>query len=154
MPALESGDLKTALKKMRGNVISLYKYVKKGYKIVAINPTCSLTLKEDYSKFLPPEERKEAEEISKVTKDINEYLFELKSKNEFNLDFKSIPNTVAYHVPCHLRAQNIGFRSRDMMKLIPQTTIKPVAECCGHDGTWSMREEFFEMSLKTGGKGF
>jgi Fe-S oxidoreductase len=61
---------------------------------------------------------------------------------------------VAYHVPCHLRAQNIGFRSRDLMRLIPGTTVKMVEQCCGHDGTWAMRTEFFPLSLVTGKKAF
>jgi Fe-S oxidoreductase len=57
-------------------------------------------------------------------------------------------------VPCHLRAQNLGYRSRDMMKTIPEAAIEVVAECCGHDGTWAMKTEFFELSLKAGKKAF
>jgi Fe-S oxidoreductase len=53
-----------------------------------------------------------------------------------------------------LRAQNIGFRSRDLMRLIPQTTVKLVEQCCGHDGTWAMRKEFFPLSLLSGKKAF
>ena len=56
--------------------------------------------------------------------------------------------------PCHLRAQNIGFRSRDLMRLIPGTTVKMVEQCCGHDGTWAMRKEFFPLSLLAGKKAF
>jgi Fe-S oxidoreductase len=61
---------------------------------------------------------------------------------------------VAYHVPCHLRAQNIGFRSRDLMRLIPGATIRMVEQCCGHDGTWAMRTDSYPLSLVTGKKAF
>jgi Fe-S oxidoreductase len=57
-------------------------------------------------------------------------------------------------MPCHLKAQNIGFRSRDLMRLIPGTTVKLVEQCCGHDGTWAMRKEFFPLSMLAGKKAF
>ena len=155
MPALDNGNLKVMLKKMNKNIKSLYPFVKEGYKILAINPTCSLTLKEEYKKFAPPgEKRFQAEEVSRATMDLNEFLFELKKTNEFYTSFKSTPEKVAYHVPCHLRAQNIGFRSRDIMKLIPNANITPVAECCGHNGTWAMKKEYFEASLQVGTRAF
>ena len=155
MPGLESGDLKFALKKMKSNVDSLLPYARQGYKILVINPTCSLTLKKEYIRFLPPGEwREKAKVVAGATMDLHEYLFELKKKDRLNRDFKSTPGSVAYHVPCHLRAQNIGFRSRDIMKLIPGSKISPVAECCGHDGTWAMKTEYFDMSLQAGKKSF
>ncbi|MBX7058534.1 MAG: 4Fe-4S dicluster domain-containing protein [Leptospirales bacterium] len=155
MPALDSGDLKFALKKMKRNIDSLTPYVEQGYKILAINPTCSLTLKKKYAQFMPPGELQEkARALGAATMDLHEYLFELKKRESFNREFLSLPGKVAYHVPCHLRAQNIGFRSRDLMKLIPGAQISPVTECCGHDGTWAMKEEFFEPSLEAGRRAF
>ena len=64
------------------------------------------------------------------------------------------PGQVAYHLPCHLKAQNIGYRSRDLMRLIPGATIKLVEQCCGHDGTWAMKKEFFPLSMLAGKKAF
>jgi len=155
MPGLNSGDLKFAEKKMKANVRSLHPYAQAGYKILAVNPTCSLTLKREYPLFLPPGEwREKAEVLSKATMDPNEYLFYLKKQDRFNRDFKSSPGSVAYHVPCHLRAQNIGFRSRDMMRLIPGSSVTAVDECCGHNGTWAMKKEYFEMSLGAGKRAF
>lgn len=155
MPALDSGDLKFALKQMKRNIDSLSPYVEQGYKILAINPTCSLTLKKKYAQFMPPGELQEkARALGEATMDLHEFLFELKKEEKFNRDFKSSPGKVAYHVPCHLRAQNIGFRSRDMMKQIPGAQVTPVTECCGHDGSWAMKEEFFEASLVAGKRAF
>ena len=155
MPALDGGNFKLAIKKMESNVRNLTPYVVKGYRVLVINPTCSLTLKQEYKRFLPPGELREcARQLSAATEDLHEYLFELKKEKALNLDFKSSPEKVAYHVPCHLRAQNIGFRSRDVMRTIPNTTVSPVAECCGHDGTWAMKKEYFDMSLQAGKRAF
>jgi Fe-S oxidoreductase len=86
--------------------------------------------------------------------DLNEFLFELKKEGEFNRDFQSTPGRVAYHLACHLKAQNIGFRSRDMMRLIPGAEIEMVQQCSGHDGTFAMKKEFFPLSMLAGKKAF
>ncbi|MDH4248622.1 MAG: heterodisulfide reductase-related iron-sulfur binding cluster, partial [Deltaproteobacteria bacterium] len=98
---------------------------------------------------------KDAEDLAAAVKDPNEYLNEMRREGRLNTDFKSSPGLIRYHVPCHLRAQNIGYRSRDMMKAISETTeVELTAECCGHDGTWAMKKEHFEASLTVGKKAF
>lgn len=155
MPGINSGDLDFAQEKMKRNVESLLPYAKAGYKILAINPTCSLTLKKEYALFLPPGEwREKASIVSAAVRDVHEYLFELKQRDRLNRDFQSTPGKVAYHVPCHLRAQNIGFRSRDILRLIPDASIGIASECCGHDGTWAMKTENFALSLDAGRRAF
>jgi Fe-S oxidoreductase len=86
--------------------------------------------------------------------DPNEFLNTLRKEGKLDKDFKSSPGRVAYHMPCHLRAQNIGYRSRDMMEAIIGTEVELVTECCGHDGTWAMKTEWFELSLQSGKKAF
>jgi len=163
MPGLNTGDLSFALKKIRSNIINLLPYVEKGYKILVINPTCSMTLKHEYPLYAgmlgqTPQEveewTKKAKAISDATRDLHEYLMEIKKQEKFNKDFKSTPEVIAYHAPCHLRAQWKGFPARDLIRLIPNTQIAFVAECSGHDGTWSMKKEHFEESLQCGKKAF
>ncbi len=103
------------------------------------NPTCSYTMRKEYGDLVGTAE---ARQVAAATMDPCEFLFQLKQEGKFNREFRTSPELVACHVPCHLRAQNIGFRSRDLMRLIPGTTVKMVEECCGHDGTWAMRKEF------------
>jgi Fe-S oxidoreductase len=96
-----------------------------------------------------------ARQVAGATRDICEFLHELRQSGAFREDFKSTPNgPVAYHAPCHLRMQNIGFRGRDLMRRIPGVQPKLVAECCGHDGTWAMKKEYFQLALKNGRKAF
>jgi glycerol-3-phosphate dehydrogenase subunit C len=151
MPALETGDLELAKRLAQQNVKSLYPYVQAGRKVLAIDPTCSYMLRKEYAGLLGTAE---ARAIAAATMDLCEFLFQLKQQGRFNRDFRSTPGRVAYHLPCHLRAQNIGYRSRDMMRLIPGTTIKMVEHCSGHDGTWAMKKEFFPLSMLTGKKAF
>jgi glycerol-3-phosphate dehydrogenase subunit C len=55
---------------------------------------------------------------------------------------------VAYHVPCHLRVQNIGLKTRDLLQLIPDTQIDVIERCSGHDGTYAVKKEFHQISMK------
>lgn len=151
MPALDSGDVEFARKEARANIDSMLPLVRDGYKIAAINPTCSLMMRDEYPNLLPGDEVKE---FATAVVDSHELLYELRRAGKFNNDFKSTPGTVAYHVPCHLKAQAIGLRSRDLMRQIPGVEIATVDACTAHDGTWAMKKEFFELSMKWGEKAF
>lgn len=159
MPALESGDIALAQLKARQNVTTLLPWVERGYRVAVINPTCSLTIRQEYAELLndpaDPELAQGAKKVAAATRDLSEFLFELRQEGAFKEDFQSTPGpSVAYHAPCHLRMQNIGFRGRDLLRRIPGVRPKLVAECCGHDGTWAMKTENFTQALKIGGKAF
>jgi len=151
MPALDGGDVEFARKQARRNVAQLLPLVREGYRIAAINPTCSLTMRGEYPNLL---DSPEAREVAAAVADPHELLYELRRAGKFNRDFRSTPGTVAYHLPCHLKAQNIGFRSRDLMRQIPGAEVTTVDACTAHDGTWAMKKEFFELSMKWGEKAF
>jgi Fe-S oxidoreductase len=159
MPALDSGDIRLAQKKARRNVRALVSWVDRGYTIAVVNPTCSLMIRQEYPELVDdPADRATAEAARRVAgaaRDLSEYLFELKQAGEFKEDFRSTPGaSVAYHAPCHLRMQNIGFRGRDLLRRIPGVKPKLVAECCGHDGTWAMKKEYFALAMRYGQKAF
>jgi glycerol-3-phosphate dehydrogenase subunit C len=156
MPALDAGDLDLAQRKARRNVETLLPFVDRGFKIAVINPTCSLMMRQEYPELLrQPDTAEWAVRVAAATVDLSEFLFELKKQGHFKEDFRSTPGVaVAYHAACHLRMQNIGFRGRDLMRRIPNVKPKLVAECCGHDGTWAMKKEYFELAMKNGEKAF
>jgi glycerol-3-phosphate dehydrogenase subunit C len=151
MPALDGGDVTTAQKLARSNIAALLPWVRKGYKVLATNPTCSMMMRKEYVDLVGGED---AKALSAAVMDPNEFLNTLRKEGKLDKNFKSSPGKVAYHVPCHLRAQNIGYRSRDMMEAVPGTEVDLVTECCSHDGTWAMKTEWFEMSLQAGKKAF
>ena len=151
MPALDGGDVEFAQKEARQNIEALLPFVRRGFRIVAINPTCSMTLRRHYPELI---DTPEAREVAAAAADPHELLYELRRAGKFNRDFHSSPGKIAYHVPCHLKAQNIGFRSRDLMRQIPGTEIVTVDACTSHDGTWAMKKEYFELSMKWGERAF
>jgi glycerol-3-phosphate dehydrogenase subunit C len=127
MPALDGGDVEFAQRQARQNVAHLLPLVRQGYRVVAINPTCSLTMRAEYPNLL---DSAEAREVAAAVADPHEVLYELRRAGKFNRDFKSTPGTIAYHIPCHLKAQNVGFRSRDLMRQIPGTEAPRLLAGC------------------------
>jgi glycerol-3-phosphate dehydrogenase subunit C len=151
MPALDGGDIAFAQKQAAANIASLLPLVREGYLIAAINPTCSLMMRKEYPTLV---RGAEARELAQAVVDPHELLYRLRREGRFDLNFRSTPGRVAYHIPCHLKAQNIGFRSRDLMRTIPHAEVISVDACTAHDGTWAMKREFFELSMKSGEKAF
>jgi Fe-S oxidoreductase len=65
-------------------------------------------------------------------------------------DFKAPLGKVSYHVPCHSRVQNMGQKTREMLEMVPGTELTTVERCAGHDGTWGVKREYYENSMKIG----
>jgi glycerol-3-phosphate dehydrogenase subunit C len=147
MPFLESGDLDAARECRLANVASFAPFVEAGYTVVVPGPTCSLTLRKEYPQ-LGADER--GRQVSDSTLDLCEYLIGRHALGRLALDFRRSPGRVLYHLPCHLKVQDIGFKSRDLLKLIPGAEVSTVERCTGHDGTWSMKTEYFPLSMRVG----
>ncbi len=146
-PFLSPGDFDGFEKQAMPNVDELYKWVDDGYKIIVTGPpTCSLTLKKEYPDYLGLNQK--IQRISENTFDISEYLVYLNKKDKLKKDFKESIGTVNYHVSCHLKAQKMGFKGRDILRLVPDTKVNLINRCSGMDGGWGMKSEFFDSSME------
>ncbi|MGH9121623.1 MAG: heterodisulfide reductase-related iron-sulfur binding cluster, partial [Acidimicrobiales bacterium] len=118
-----------------------------GADVVVPEPTCGYVLKKDYPLYLGSAE---AELVAKHTFDASEYLWRMHKdpQRSFDTEFNGdVSAKTAYHAPCHLRAQNVGLRSRDLLRLTG-TSVTVVTECSGIDGTWGLRAENFDLAHK------
>ncbi len=144
MPFTDTGDLDAARRNAEQNVAELLPHVEAGALIVAPGPSCSLMLKTEYPKLLATQA---AGRVAENARDLMEYVYDLARAKKLDRDFKSSLGRVAYHAPCHLRAQNIGFRSRDLLGLAAEEVVL-VDACSGVDGTWGMQKRFYGESMK------
>jgi Fe-S oxidoreductase len=155
MPAWEKGDLATVQAGAAHNLRILEPFVAAGAKVLAINPTCSMMLRREYPQLAAATDRDTARRVAAATMDPSEFLWSIRDEPRFNTAFRSSPDgPVAYQAPCHLRAQAIGYRARDLLRKIPGVTPVLVTECSGHDGTYAMTTAGFEPSRRIGGKAF
>ncbi len=155
MPAWEHGDL-TALRRQAARDLDLLlPFVEQGAKVLVVNPTCSMMMRREWPHLLEGADRERAARLAPAVMDPSEFLWGLRDQPRFSTAFKSSPGKVAYHAPCHLRAQAVGFKGRDLLRKIPGATVAAtVSECCGHDGTYAMTVEGFEVSARVGEKAF
>jgi len=157
MPAWEHGDLTSLRRQAHHDLDLLLPFVEKGAKVLVVNPTCSMMMRREWPHLLAGPDRARAERLAPAVMDPSEFLWSIRDEPRFNVAFQSAPpgGKVAYHAPCHLRAQGIGFKGRDLLRKIPGVTISAsVIECCGHDGTYAMTVEGFLPSAKVGQKAF
>jgi Fe-S oxidoreductase len=157
MPAWEQGDLESLRRQARRDLDLLLPHVEAGARVLVVNPTCSMMMRREWPHLLEGGDRARAERLAPAVMDVSEYLWSIRNEPRFNASFRSSPpgGTIAYHAPCHLRAQAIGFKGRDLLKRIPGVTVSAtVMECCGHDGTFAMTVEGFEPSARIGRKAF
>jgi len=108
-------------------------------------PTCSYMLKQEYP-WLDGSD--DAKLVAANTRDLFEYLATLHAAGELDTNFSRPVGAVTYHVPCHLRAQNIGHKSADVLRAIPGASVGVVEKCSAVDGTWGFKKEYYELSLK------
>ena len=147
MPKLELGDLDAVAKLKEINIPYLAKMAREGYAILTAVPSCTLMYKQELPLMFPDDADVQA--VKEAMWDPFEYLMARNADGLLKTDFKSTLGKVAYHVPCHQRVQNIGNKTRDALQLAG-ATVTMVERCSGHDGTWGVKSEFFDKSMKIG----
>ncbi len=152
MPSFGIGDLEEATKKADANLAYLLPLVEAGYDIVIPSPSCSLMVRQEYP--LLAGDRDAARKVAEHTYDLMEYLKKLGDEGKLSKEFDGEFGEITYHLPCHLKAQNIGYKSRDVLRMLPGARVEMIEQCSGHDGQWSMKKEYFSLSLHAGRKLF
>ena len=146
MPKLELGDLEAVAKAKDINVPVLASWVDKGWDIVTPIPSCTLMFKQELPLMFPDDP--EVLKVRDATFDPFEYLMLRHKDGKLRTDFKNPLGKISYQVPCHLRVQNIGLKTRDVLQLVPGTEVEAIERCSGHDGTYAVKKEFHEHSKK------
>jgi glycerol-3-phosphate dehydrogenase subunit C len=148
MPQLEAGDLAAVAAAAKGVSTALGAWIDKGYDIIALVPSCALMLKFEWPLVVPNDAS--IEKLASATYDISEYIVELSKDNGLAPGLIPLDGGVTLHIACHARAQNIGQKSAEMMRLVPDTPLKVIERCSGHGGSWGVMKDNFETAIKVG----
>ncbi len=148
MPKLELGDLEAVARAKEANVAVLARLVDAGWDIVAPVPSCALMFKQELPLMFPDDPL--VAKVRGAMFDPFEYLMLRHKEGKLKTDFKNRLGKVSYHVPCHLRVQNIGLKTREALALVPGTDIDTIERCSGHNGTYAVKREFHQASMKIG----
>jgi Fe-S oxidoreductase len=145
MPYLDGGAVDEARRLVDENVKSLGQAVADGREVVAPGPTCSYMMKQEWPWLAS--DRVTAERVAERTRDLFEYLARLHGEGRLDTRFAVNPGRVAYQLPCHLKAQNLGEKSADVLRLTG-AEVTVIERCSAVDGTWGFKREYYELSMK------
>ncbi len=148
MPQLEQGELSAVAKSAEATAEELSKWIELDYDIISLVSSCSLMLKFEWPLILP--ENAAVKRLSTRTFDISEYLIGIAKNEGLAEGMQPIKGGVAIHMACHARAQNIGQKAAELLRLVPDTEISVIERCSGHGGSWGVMKENFEVALKIG----
>ena len=146
MPKLELGDLDAVQQAKEANIPVLAKLVDDGWDIIAPVPSCALMFKQELALMFP--EDAQVQKVARAIFDPFEYLMLRHKGGKLKTDFKQTLGKIAYHAACHQRVQNMGAKTREVLELIPDTTVDTIERCSGHDGTYAVKKEFHTASMK------
>ena len=148
MPQLEQGNLEKVAESARRVAGELAPWIEKGYDVVALTPSCALMLKFEWRLLLPDDET--VQRLSEATSDITEYVVAIARKEGLAEGLSSLDGGVALHMACHARAQNVGAKAAEMLRLLPDADVKVIERCSGHGGSWGILKQNFETAIKVG----
>ena len=148
MPKLELGDLDGVAQLKDKNIPKLAALAGQGYAILAPIPSCGLMFKQELPLMFPQDTDVQA--VRAAMFDPFEYLIARHKDGLLETDFSDPLGKVSYHVACHLRVQNVGQKTRELLSMIPDTSVHTVERCSGHAGTWGVKKEFHETAMKIG----
>ena len=148
MPKLELGDLDSVAALKEKNIPVLARLAREGYAILTPIPSCTLMFKQELPLMFPDDADTRA--VQEAMFDPFEYFVLRNRDGLLKKDFRDRLGKVSYHVPCHARVQNMGQKTREMLEMVPGTEVNTVERCAGHDGTWGVKREYYENSMKIG----
>ncbi len=146
MPKLELGDLEAVERAKDANIPEMIKMIDAGWDIIAPVPSCVLMFKQELPLMFPDDA--DVQRVKEAIFDPFEYLMLRHKDGLMNTDFKQSLGKVMIHSACHQRVQNMGPKTKQVLSLIPDTEVSVVERCSGHDGTYALKQEFHEASVK------
>jgi glycerol-3-phosphate dehydrogenase subunit C len=148
MPQLEQGDLARVADSARRISATLVPWIDEGYDVLALVPSCALMLKFEWPLILPRDVA--VKRLSEATFDVTEYIVDIAKQEGLAPGLQPLDGGVALHIACHARAQNMGQKAAEMMRLIPAADLTVIERCSGHGGSWGIMKGNFETALKVG----
>jgi glycerol-3-phosphate dehydrogenase subunit C len=148
MPLLEQGDIAAVAASAQKVATEFGRWIDEGWDIIALVPSCVLMLKFEWPLILPDDDA--VQKLSRATFDLSEYVVDIARKEGMTPGMQKVEGGMSLHIACHARAQNMGQKGAEMLRLIPEADLQVIERCSGHGGSWGYKKENFAVALKVG----
>ncbi len=147
-PMISKGLLDEAAANARFNVDLLAPHVRRGTPVVGCEPSCLLTLRDEYPDLLQDDASKEVAGGSFL---IDEFLDNLRREGRLDLEFSDLSKKVLFHGHCHQKALVGTAASMRVLGLPPNYEVEETgAGCCGMAGAFGFEREHYDVSMAIG----
>jgi FAD/FMN-containing dehydrogenase/Fe-S oxidoreductase len=148
MPMIALGALGPARKMAEHNVALLAEAIRQGYHVVATEPSAALALTHEYPALLDDDE---ARLVASNTSEACTFLWRLHQAGKLQLDLRPVNAVLGYHMPCHVKALEVGSPGENLLRLIPGLVVNRTENgCSGMAGTFGLKREHYRASLRAG----
>jgi Fe-S oxidoreductase len=148
-PMISKGLLDQARDQARSNIDALYAYASQGVPIVGCEPSCLLTLRDEYPEFVGDDRAKTVAERSFL---IDEFLTSAQAEGRLDLQFSDLEKQVMFHGHCHQKAMAGTASSMSVLGMPPGYQAELInAGCCGMAGSFGFEKEHYDISMQIGG---
>ena len=148
LPMVAGGYADDARDKARNNSMELSHWAKQGIPVITACPSCALMLKHEYHDLFPDEG---LDNHAGHIIDACELIMDLIRFEELKLKHPEKKQRIAYHAPCHLRAQGTGRNGLDLLRMVPGIEVTDMdAGCCGISGSYGFKRGKYDISMAVG----
>ena len=148
MPFLEQGNIAKVAEQAKKLAENFRPLIDAGKDIITLTASCGLMFKFEWPLILPDDENVKA--LSAATRDITEYIVDIANTEGLLDGLAPLDGGVSVHLACHARAQNMGPKAADLLRLIPDAEIDVIERCSGHGGTFGVLKETHHLAVKVG----
>ncbi len=148
MPLLEQAELARVAEQATKVSKELCALIDQGYDIVTLTASCGLMLKFEWPLIVP--ENEHVKRVAEATFDVDEYVIDISKQHGLPDGLTPLPEGVSVHMACHARAQNMGSKAAELLRLIPDTPVDVIERCAGHGGTFGVMKETHQVAMKVG----
>lgn len=146
-PLISKGLVNRARAAAKDTIEKLLPYARRGLPIIGLEPSCLLSMRDEYLYLLP--ENKEAQEVAQHAVLFDEFIARLADEGKLQMTFSDAPKEVLLHGHCHQRALVGTEPTRKMLALPEHYQVREVdSSCCGMAGSFGYEKEHYEISRK------
>jgi FAD/FMN-containing dehydrogenase/Fe-S oxidoreductase len=151
-PLISNGLLDLAVHNAQHNVEILFDWARSGRPIIACEPSCILTIRDDYPALIGKAMRFQTEAVAGACRTFEEHLERVLSEEpRLQVEMKNGPRRILLQVHCHQRSlTGVGPVIRVLRSLSGSTVIDLDAGCCGMAGSFGYEVEHYDVSRLVG----
>ncbi|HEX7967613.1 MAG TPA: heterodisulfide reductase-related iron-sulfur binding cluster, partial [Stellaceae bacterium] len=145
---LAAGLVDEAKAEARRLLAALKPFVARGVPVIGLEPSCLLTLRDEFAAILPGEETAALAQQAKL---FEEFIAQESAAGRSKLDLKPASRKALVHGHCHQKAFDAVGSTVAALKLVPGTEVETFdSTCCGMAGAFGYEAEHYDMSLRIG----